>query len=58
MRVLLLSQWFEPEVAYKGLSFAKAVAALGHEVEVLTGSPTTWVAGSMMVTVSGHASGR
>lgn len=39
MRVLILTQWFDPEPAPKGLGFAKAVAALGHHVEVLTGFP-------------------
>lgn len=39
MRVLILTQWFDPEPAPKGLGFAKSVAALGHHVEVLTGYP-------------------
>ena len=39
MRILLLTQWFQPEVMLKGLPFAKALAARGHEVEVLTGFP-------------------
>jgi colanic acid biosynthesis glycosyl transferase WcaI len=39
MRVLLLSQWFEPEPTFKGLAFARALAARGHDVEVLTGFP-------------------
>lgn len=39
MRILLLNQWFEPEPALKGLSFAKALRDAGHEVRVLTGFP-------------------
>ncbi len=39
MRILLLTQWFEPEPALKGLAFARALRAQGHEVEVLTGFP-------------------
>lgn len=39
MKILILTQWFEPEPAFKGLLFAKALTARGHEVEVLTGFP-------------------
>ncbi len=39
MKILLLSQWFHPEPIFKGLPFAKALAARGHAVEVLTGFP-------------------
>lgn len=39
MRILLLSQWFQPEPTFKGLEFAKGLKAQGHEVEVLTGFP-------------------
>ncbi|AWN23740.1 UDP-phosphate galactose phosphotransferase [Deinococcus irradiatisoli] len=39
MRILLLSQWFDPEPIFKGLPFARELAAQGHEVEVLTGFP-------------------
>jgi glycosyltransferase involved in cell wall biosynthesis len=39
MRILLLTQWFQPEPNFKGLPFAKALIARGHEVEVLTGFP-------------------
>jgi len=39
MRILLLTQWFPPENFFKGLPFAKALAARGHDVEVLTGFP-------------------
>lgn len=39
MRILILSQWFDPEPTFKGLQFAKELQRLGHEVEVLTGFP-------------------
>lgn len=39
MRILLITQWFQPEPHFKGLDFAKALRAAGHEVEVLTGFP-------------------
>ena len=39
MRILLLSQWFDPEPHFKGLPFAKALRDLGHEVQVVTGFP-------------------
>lgn len=39
MRILMLSQWFEPEPTFKGLLFAKELQRQGHEVEVLTGFP-------------------
>jgi glycosyltransferase involved in cell wall biosynthesis len=39
VRILILSQWFDPEPTLKGLAFAKALKANGHEVEVLTGFP-------------------
>lgn len=39
MRVLLLTQWFEPEPTFKGLTFAKALRDAGIEVDVLTGFP-------------------
>src|SRR6187551_3181899 len=39
MRILYLTQWFEPEPAFKGLAFAKALVERGHEVEVVTGFP-------------------
>lgn len=39
MKILLLTQWFEPEPAFKGLSFAKSLAERGHDVQVLTGFP-------------------
>jgi colanic acid biosynthesis glycosyl transferase WcaI len=39
LRILFLSQWFEPEFPFKGLDFAKELAGRGHHVEVLTGFP-------------------
>lgn len=39
MRILLLTQWFDPEPTSKGLVFARTLADAGHEVEVLTGFP-------------------
>lgn len=39
MRILFLTQWFQPEPFFKGLPFVKALQARGHEVEVLTGFP-------------------
>src|ERR1019366_4857506 len=39
MRILILSQWFDPEPTFKGLLFARELAARGHKVEVLTGFP-------------------
>jgi glycosyltransferase involved in cell wall biosynthesis len=39
MRIMMLSQWFEPEPTFKGLVFAKELVRRGHQVEVLTGFP-------------------
>ncbi len=39
MRILLLSQWFQPEKFLCGMPFVRELIALGHEVEVLTGFP-------------------
>ncbi len=40
MRILLLTQWFDPEpMSFKGLAFARELVKRGHEVEVLTGFP-------------------
>ena len=38
-RVLLLTQWFDPEPTFKGLVFARELMRQGFEVEVLTGFP-------------------
>ena len=40
MRILYLTQWFEPEPnIVKGLRFVRALQAAGHEVTVVTGFP-------------------
>jgi colanic acid biosynthesis glycosyl transferase WcaI len=39
LRILLLTQWFDPEPTFKGLLFAQKLQELGHEVEVVTGFP-------------------
>lgn len=39
LRVLLLTQWFDPEPTFKGLVFARALVEQGFEVEVVTGFP-------------------
>jgi colanic acid biosynthesis glycosyl transferase WcaI len=39
VRVLILSQLFDPEPDLKGLPLARELQARGHEVEVLTGFP-------------------
>jgi glycosyltransferase involved in cell wall biosynthesis len=40
MRILYLTQWFEPEPnIIKGLAFVRALEAAGHEVTVVTGLP-------------------
>jgi colanic acid biosynthesis glycosyl transferase WcaI len=39
VRILLISQWCDPEPFPKGLAFARALRARGHEVQVLTGFP-------------------
>jgi colanic acid biosynthesis glycosyl transferase WcaI len=39
LRVLLLTQWFDPEPTFKGLIFARELVRQGFEVEVLTGFP-------------------
>lgn len=39
MRILLLSQWFDPEPTFKGLGFARALRDANCHVEVLTGFP-------------------
>ena len=39
MRILFLTQWWQPEPFFKGLPFAKELQRRGHEVEVLTGFP-------------------
>lgn len=38
-RVLLLTQWFDPEPTFKGLVFARELVCQGFDVEVVTGFP-------------------
>lgn len=39
MKILYITQFFNPEPSFKGLSFAKDMKKYGHEFEVLTGFP-------------------
>ena len=39
MRILFLTQWFDPEPTPKGFLFVKKLCELGHTVEVLTAIP-------------------
>lgn len=39
IRVLFLTQWFDPEPTFKGLVFARELVRNGFEVEVVTGFP-------------------
>ena len=39
VRILLITQWFDPEPSFKGLLFAQELRRQGHQVEVLTGFP-------------------
>lgn len=39
MRLIVLTQWFDPEPSIKGLIFAKSLCTQGFEVEVVTGFP-------------------
>ena len=39
MKILIVTQWFDPEPTFKGLLFAKELVNCGHEVEVITGFP-------------------
>jgi glycosyltransferase involved in cell wall biosynthesis len=39
LRILLISQWFDPEPTFKGMIFAQELASRGHQVEVITGFP-------------------
>ena len=40
MRIVYLTQWFEPEPnIVKGVGFVRALEAAGHEVTVVTGLP-------------------
>lgn len=39
MRILIVTQWFDPELALKGRAFARSLVDSGHVVEVITGFP-------------------
>lgn len=39
MKILIVTQWFDPEPTFKGLLFAKTLVQHGHQVEVITGFP-------------------
>ncbi|MGI2209582.1 glycosyltransferase family 4 protein [Shewanella baltica] len=39
MKILIVTQWFDPEPTFKGLLFAKTLVQHGHHVEVITGFP-------------------
>lgn len=39
MKILLLTQWYDPEPTFKGQAFARALREQGHEVQVITGFP-------------------
>jgi glycosyltransferase involved in cell wall biosynthesis len=39
IRVLLLTQWFDPEPSFKGLTFARELKRQGLDVQVVTGFP-------------------
>ncbi|HHQ4603064.1 MAG: glycosyltransferase family 4 protein [Shewanella sp.] len=39
MKILIVTQWFDPEPTFKGLLFAKTLVDNGHQVEVITGFP-------------------
>src|SRR5471032_568083 len=39
MRILFITQLFDPEPHFKGLPFVRELQRLGHEVRVITGFP-------------------
>jgi len=39
LKILLMTQWFDPEPTFKGLLFAKKLQESGNQVEVITGFP-------------------
>ncbi len=39
MKILYITQWFDPEPTPKGLYFVKKLISMGHEVQVLTSIP-------------------
>ncbi len=38
-KIIILTQWFDPEPAYRGADFAASLVAAGYDVEVVTGFP-------------------
>jgi len=38
-RIILLTQWFDPEPSFKGMVFARELQRIGYQVEVITGFP-------------------
>ena len=38
-RLILLTQWFDPEPTFKGLLFARSLVERGYDIEVVTGFP-------------------
>lgn len=38
-RIILLTQWFDPEPTFKGIVFARELQRQGYDVEVVTGFP-------------------
>ena len=39
MKILFISQWFDPEPFFKGINYVKRLNRRGHDVHVLTGFP-------------------
>lgn len=39
LKIMILTQWFDPEPTFKGLTFAKALKERGHDISVVTGFP-------------------
>ena len=39
MRILYITQWFDPEPMFKGINYVKKFQEKGHEIQVLTGFP-------------------
>lgn len=39
MRILFVTQWFDPEPFFKGINYVKRLMEKGHDVQVLTGFP-------------------
>ncbi len=39
MKILIITQWYDPEPIFKGQLFARKLVEAGHDVEVITGFP-------------------